>query len=372
VVQARLERRKRLWPAGLLGGLAAWLALLPAAAPAQEREQYDIELFSRVADSPEGIAVDSAGTVYVGTDPRDGGPAGERKGSRVYAYDGEGNLLREYPIEGQNLDDPQYGLLGLAFDGRDRLYGADSNPPRIIRLNTRTGAQSTYAKFRNVPTCTAAGREHNCSATTADLAALPDYPVFGPDGSMYVTDLLQALIWRIPPGGGRPVVWFTDPGLESLFGPNGIQFKKNGRTLLFALTTMSNPAAIPQRSAGLYELPVRSDGSPGQLRQFWESGMMDGPDGFAIAQSRNVYVALAGPSGNSVAVVSPEGEEIARTPPTEVENQMMEVPFDAPGSAAFLGESVLVTNHAFVTRNPDHWAVLDVFADEPGLALFRP
>ncbi len=367
------ELRRQLPVVGLVV-LAAGLLLLAGAPPGEARERYDVDLFSRVPDpgSPEGIAVDAGGTVYVGTDNRDGGPAGARRGSRVFAYHGSGRLLREYRISGQDLDSPDYGLLGLAFDGSDFLYGADTKPARIIRLDPRSGQQSTYATFRNVPPCHLAAPGEECSATTGDLEALPDYPVFGPNGEMYVTDLLQGLIWRIPPGGGRPEVWFTDPGLETIFGPNGIQFMRDGRTLLFALTTESNPAAQPRRSAGLYKLPVRPDGSPGQLSQFWESGTADAPDGFAIGRSGRVYVALAGFTGNSVGVISPQGEELARTPPTEVENQMMEVPFDQPASAAFLGKRVLVTNHALFSRNPEHYAVLDVYAAEPGLPLFRP
>jgi sugar lactone lactonase YvrE len=361
-------------PATALILVAATLILVAGTPPAQARERFDIDLFARVPDpgSPEGIAIDSRGIVFVGTDPRDGGPLGARSRSKVFAYDGAGQLLREYLISGQDVDDPFYGLLGMAFDGEDLLYALDTVPPRVIRLNPRTGGQRTYARFRDVPTCEAAGRTHNCSDSDFDLAPVPDYPVFGPSGEMYVTDLSQALIWRVPAGGGRPKVWFTDAGLETLFGPNGIQFMADGRTLLFALTTQSNPTADPQRSAGLYKLPVRRDGRPGRLDQFWESGMADAPDGFAIARSGNVYVALAGTTGNAIAVVSPAGEEIARAPPTEAENQMMEVPFDQPGSAAFLGQRVLVTNHALFSRNPDHYAVLDVFADERGLPLFRP
>jgi len=359
---------------GALILLASGLILLATASPADARERYDVDLFARVPDpgSPEGIAIDSGGTVFVGTDNRDGGPLGARRRSRVFAYDGAGRLLREYLMAGQDVDDPFYGLLGMAFDGSDLLYALDTVPPRVIRLNPRTGGQSTYAEFRDVPPCEAVGRSEECSDTDLDLAPLPDYPVFGPDGEMYVTDISQALIWRVPRGGGRPEVWFTEAGLESLFGPNGIQFMSDGQTLLFAITTQSNPTADPQRTAGLYELPVQPDGSPGQLQQFWESGFADAPDGFAIARSGNVYVALAGTTGNAVAVISPSGEEIARTPPTEIENQLMEVPFDQPGSAAFLGERVLVTNHALFSRNPAHYAVLDVFAAEGGLPLFRP
>jgi sugar lactone lactonase YvrE len=354
---------------------AALSAMLVATVTAaQGRDRFAVELFARVPDpgSPEGIAIDSDRRVFVGTSPKDGGPLGAKRRSKVFVYDRRGELKRSYLIRGQDVEEPFYGLVGMAFDGRDRLYAADAAPPRIVRLNPRTGSQRTYARFRDVPRCDAVGGSRGCSETTLDMPALPDYPVFAAGGAMYVTDLNQALIWRLPPGGGKPKVWFTEPGLESLFGPNGIQFLADGRTLLFALSTEGNPAAVPQRPSGLYRLRVRDDGTPGRPRLFWRAGIADVPDGFAIARSGNVYVALAGTTGNAVAVISPDGEEIARTPPSELENQQMEVPFDQPASAAFLGEHVLVTNHALFSRNAEHYAVLDVFADERGLPLFRP
>jgi sugar lactone lactonase YvrE len=332
-----------------------------------------VDLFARVPDpgSPEGIAIDSRGRVFVGTSPKEGGPLGARRPSKVFVYDGAGNLRREYVVEDQDREKPFYGLLGMAFDRRDRLYAADAAPARVIRINPRSGKQVDYATFADVPPCPAGGGDQ-CSDTDLDMRAFPDYPVFAPDGTMYVTDLNQALIWRVPPGGGEAEVWFTDPGLETLFGPNGIQFLDRGRTLLFVLSTESNPASPVQRRPGLYELRVRADGAPGKLEQRWAAAASDVPDGFALARSGDAYVALAGTTGNAVAVVSAKGEEIARTPASELENQQLEVPFDQPASVAFLGERALVTNHALFSRNPARFAVLDVFAGEPGLPLFRP
>ncbi len=321
---------------------------------------------------PEGIAVDDDGTAFVGTSPKEGGPGGRRRRSKVFAYDRAGRLQREYPITGQDLEEPFYGLVGMAFDGGGLLYAADIAPPRIIRLDPRTGVQRTYASFEDVPPCRTAPPGRQCSATEIDMAPLPDYPVFARDGTMYVTDLNQALIWRVPAGGGRGEVWFTDPGLETLFGPNGIQFQADGRTLLFVLSTFSNPLSPVQRSSGLYELPVRADGGPGELRQLWEAGMADVPDGFALGRSGRAYVALAGTSGNSIAVISPQGQEITRAPASESENQAMEVPFDQPASVAFLGRRLLVTNQSTFARNEASYAVLDVLAGEQGLPLFRP
>jgi sugar lactone lactonase YvrE len=367
-IQIRIWKRKRIWVFGLvviaLGG--------PAAATA--REPLDVELFARVPDpgSPEGIAVDGSGGVFVGTSPKEGGPLGAKRPSKVFAYDAAGTLTGEYVIEGQDLDESFYGLLGMAFDGRDLLYAVDAAPPRIVRLDPRTGEQAVYARFHDVRPCGRGGLPGDCSATVVDMPAFPDYPVFGPDGTMYVTDLNQALIWRVPPGGGDAEVWFTDNGFETLFGPNGIQFMADGRTLLVALTTQSSPTSSPQRPAGLYRLPVRQDGGPGDVELFWRSRMDDAPDGFAIALSGNVYAVLSGPTANAVALISPGGEEVARVPTNALANQQLEVPFDQPASAAFLGERVLVTNHAVFTKNPASFAVLDVFAGEPGLPLFRP
>jgi hypothetical protein len=119
-----------------------------------------------------------------------------------------------------------------------------------------------------------------------------------------------------------------------------------------------------------YKLPVRPDGRPGELEQLWESRPVDAPDGFALARSGNIYLALAGAS--QMVLISPAGEELERSPATPAENQAQEVPYDGPASVAFLGERLLVTNQSPIAGNPDSWAVLDVFAGEPGLPLHHP
>lgn len=346
----------------------ALVAAAGLAVGAQERERFDVDVFARIGapGHPEGIAVDTDGTIYVGT--HTGLVSGDPGPSKVFAFTPDGELLREYTIEGQDLDDT-HGILAMAFDADGVLYIADRNPGRIVTLDPATGEQDTYATFADVPPCDGEP-DGACSATQADLEDFADYPVFAPDGTMYVTDLEQALIWRVPPGGGEAEVWFTDPALEGVFGPNGIQFLDDGDTLLFAQTGSMPPGTTDAATGRLYTLPIEDDGSPGEMEPFWEGGPVDGPDGFAIAESGNVYVALAG--ANQLLALSPEGEELARVPGTPVENQLQEVPFDLPASVAFDGERVLVTNQSFFTSNPDNWAVLDVFVGETGRALFRP
>jgi hypothetical protein len=343
------------------------LAVALVAPPAQGRDRLDIRLFARIGNpgEPEPIALGPDGLVYVGTNQQGKGDAAAP--SKVFALSQAGRIVREYGVEGQKLDS-DHGIQGLAFDGRGLLYMLDrSAAPRVVAMDPATGRQTTYATFRDVPPCgpTVSGE---CSATTGDQEAGPDYATFAADGSLYVTDIDQALIWRVPPGGGPGHVWFTDPRLENVFGPNGIQFMADGRTLLFAVTARG-PVTGDPTSGALYKLPVRPDGRPGALTEFWRSRPLDGPDGFALAGSGNVYLALAGAS--QVVLISPQGTELGRAPGSPAENAAMEVPLDGPASLAFVGDRLLLTNQS-TAGVPTSWAVLDVFAGEQGLPLAKP
>lgn len=355
-------------------GSALTLAVLvlAAAAPAAPppREPLDVRVFARVGEpgQPEPVAIGPPGVrVYVGTNQQGRGDVDAP--SKVFVYSREGELLRDFTLEGQPLEE-EHGIQGLAFDGSGRLYVLDrSATPRVVRLNPRTGKQATWARFADVPVCGEAEAGEQCSASAADRPPGPDYAAFGPDGRLYVSDIDQALVWRVPREGGRARVWFTDPLLDNVFGPNGLQFMGDGRTLLLAVTA-TGPSGGDVTSGGLYEIPLRRDGSAGELSELWRSRPFDGPDGFAIARSGNVYVALAGAS--QLALISPQGEELARVPADPFENATMEVPFDGPASVAFLGRRVLVTNQSFPAGNPSSWAVFDVYAGERGLPLYRP
>jgi sugar lactone lactonase YvrE len=355
--------------AAITAGLALALAFPPGALAQAARPRLDFRVFARVPNpgQPEAIGVAADGTVYVGTHQQGRGP-GAALPSRVFAYSRSGALRRSYELRGQKLDE-DHGIQGLAIDGDGLLYLLDrSSTPRVVVLDPRTGAQRDYARFRDVPGCMSAGRMTDCSATVGNAEAVPNTAAFGPDGSLYVTDIEQALIWRIPRGGGRMEVFFTHPRLENLFGPNGIQVLGDGRTLMFALTAQSPGFGNPSEG-GLFTLPIRSDGRPGELRELWHSRPLDGPDGFAVARSGNVYLALAGAS--QFVQISPAGQEVARLP-DPVANRGMSPRWDGPASVAFLGQSVLVTNQTFPVADPASWVVWDVHTGESGLPLFRP
>jgi hypothetical protein len=60
-------------------------------------------------------------------------------------------------------------------------------------------------------------------------------------------------------------------------------------------------------------------------------------------------------------VISPEGEELGRNPANHVENLLLEVPMDTPGSVVFLDDRVLVTNHSYLVGNPNSFVVYDIY-----------
>src|SRR5207302_2194443 len=122
----------------------------------------------------------------------------------------------------------------------------------------------------------------------------------------------------------------------------------------------------------LYAVPVHPDGSPGAIRQLWESHPFDAPDGLAVAQSGHIYIALVGPS-NQLVELAAAGTEIARYPSAPVTGDNgSAIPFDDPSSVKFLGTSILVANQSYITGNPQHWAILQVDVGETGLPEYVP
>lgn len=311
---------------------------------------------------PVGIVVADDGTTYVAThQDASGGPGGP---SHVFGYNGSGKIIKDFTITGQ--DAPQ-GLTNMAQDKSGLLYVLDRHPARVITLDPATGVQRTYATFRDVPPCGPSGPNGDCSATQSDQGAYPDDLAFGPDGALYVTDISQALIWRIPPGGGTPTVWKTDPQLESIFGTCGIKFASASELVVGqCLYGVSDPSQNATGHGRIYTLPVHADGTPGDLHMIWQGQPGEAPDGIALAASGNIYVPLA--LGNALLVLDPSGHEIARTTSAGSSS----IPWDNPATAAFKGDHVLVTNQAFLSGQPADSAVLDVLAGEPGMPLYRP
>lgn len=357
-----MTRRTR-WAAVLLLFVAA-TAMSPASA--QERPFGDTQVFARVGQpgQPEGIAVDSRGRVYVSTNNKGKGGPGP---SKIFRYSPAGRLEREYVAEGQNLDG-EHGLLGIAIDAADRLYVMDYDPARVLRFHPDSGLQETYATIPNLPACgPGAQPDGTCEPGVQDSSPWANWPVFDAGGNLYVTDLHQATIWKIPAGGGDAQVWHQSADYQSVFSLNGMQFDRRDGSLVFVVTGAFRPDA-PGRGE-IYRLQVNPDGTPGERSLLFQTLPGEGPDGMALGESGRIYVALV--TSSHILVLEPDGTEVARVP-DPVTNRTQPVPFDAPASLAFRGTSILVTNHSYFTANPESWAVLDTAVGELGMPLHHP
>ena len=196
--------------------------------------------------------------------------------------------------------------------------------------------------------------------------SVPNYAAWGPDGSLYVTDYAKPVVWRLAPGGGDPQPWLTDPHLDGgPFGTTGVALAPDRSTLIVGQQSEAGLGAGDPATGRLLKAAIGADGKPGALTQLWESRPADGPDGFAIAQSGAIYVALL--VANQIAVIGPDGSERERFPAGPGGANDSAVPFDAPSSVRFLGTRLIVANQSYFTGDATHQAILDVEAGEPGL-----
>src|SRR3954454_2409404 len=348
-------------------------ALCACAAPAQaaDRAKGDTKLFAAVPapGAPEPVVIAPDGTVYTATLNAESGDT--KAPSKVFAFAPDGKLKRTYDITGQDLS-AQHGLTGLAMDADGFLYVGSLAPPEVYRLDPRTGDLSVYATYRDVPVCSATVTS-DCSKASQDMKPWPDYIVLAPDGSLYETDSLQALIWKVPPGGGKGQIWIIDDRLQSLigppaFGPSAMKLGPDNKTLFF--TTVEGPTGDGDPSSGrIWKLPIQPDGKPGQLQQFYVAQSADAPGGMGFAKSGDIYVSLTG--SNAIAQVGPDGKEKARFP-DPVTNAMFPAALDGPIDVAFRGESLLVANSGFLSNNAASFALLDVYVGETGHDVLRP
>jgi sugar lactone lactonase YvrE len=323
------------------------IAAVPAAAHAA-RPRWDARALATVPPPgfPARAYVAPNGRIYEGTYDN---PAGDTVPSRVFEYLADGTLLRSWTVQGQDLSQA-HGVQVATSDAQGRLVLLDKAPARAILLDPRTGAQTTYATFADLP-------------ALHDQTPMADYGAWGPDGSLYVTDYQQAVIWRVPPGGGAAQVWLADKRLDGdMFGTAGIALAADHRTLVISQGSSAGLGAGNPATGRIYTVAIGADGKPGELTQLWESGPAEAPDGLAIAKSGRIYVALVSPIANQLVCVGADGKEVDRSPAT----------FDAPSSVAFLGNSLIVADQSYVNGDPSHMQLLDVAVGEPGIPELIP
>ena len=348
---------KGTWGRRLLAATTMCGALL-GAAPAADAAFGDAKTlapFPAKPGFPEGVAVKdgrvyTAGAATFGT--TGSGP------SAVIAYDrATGELVRRYDVVGENTL-AEHANSSIAFDAQGTLYVLNTQLG-TYKLDTGTGAQTPYAApLPDLKPCVPLLVKAPCSPTVADLPALPNDLAFGPDGELYVSDSMQATIWRIPAGGGTPQVWFQDAKLASPYiGVNGLRVSPDGEHVVF---TVSIDLAA---RASVYRLPRVAKPTASQLQLVHRFPVGQLPDGIAFGATGDLHVAQAGPTSSGIDVLRPDGT---------LKASLRGSIYDGPANLAFDGTGrALVTNHAPVTGLAlRKFSVLDVDLEDAGAPLF--
>jgi sugar lactone lactonase YvrE len=314
---------------------------------------------------PEGIAVGKRHVFVAG--PSKASAAGTLPSRLLVLHKKSGKVARSLTIEGEDLSS-EHALHGIAVDKHDRVYVL-STQLGVLRFweHKKQWLQSTYAgPFPDMPPCGIALPGEDCSPTELPLPPEPTDMAFLQDGTAFVTDARQATIYRIPPGGGAPEIWFQSAklaGFYDLAGVSAVRASPDGTSLF---VTVSYSAEAPWEGR-IYSIPLVDQPNEADLELVHTFDSFEAPDGLAIGEDGDLWVALS--VTNEIAIVSPDGGELDRiSGPTG-----SSIGFDGPAGMAFNGHGDLfVTNSACGSDIAAHFAVLEVDAKDKGTKPFMP
>jgi gluconolactonase len=212
-------------------------------------------------DHPEGLAVHPDGSVWCG---------GER--GQIFRVEPDGTSMTQVATT-------DGFCLGMAFDPTaEHLYVCDNKHAAVFRLTVATGAVERFA-----------------DGATAGRFKIPNYPAFGADGRLYVSDshafgVPGPGVWRVDPDG-RSELWYD----RDVNFANGLAVSADGRWLWVAETFAHK----------VFRIPIEDDGAAGEREDVAE---LPGswPDGLAFDVAGNLYVGCYEPS--RVLRISPSGE----------------------------------------------------------------
>jgi sugar lactone lactonase YvrE len=286
------------------------------------------------AAGPEGLEVDAAGNLYVGSFGFTA--AGEAAGEgQVYVFDARGRLLRRLSVAGSSPH-----LLGLRFHPQTgKLLVADFGAGQVLAVDPQTGASTVFITLPALP--------HPGGSGLNDIT-------FDRAGNIYVSDSFQGIVWKTTGAGGLATAWVDSDLLRTTgvppFGANGLRFNGDESALFVANTGEDTVVKIAVQGGAAGAPAIFVNG-------------INGADGLLIDEHDNVWVAAN--QADEIVVVDPTGRAIAKlgdfggvTRRGEPRGMLF------PASIRFSGRHLVVTNLALDLRlfSPDFVTVDSAFA----------
>lgn len=309
---------------------------------------------------PEGVAV--IGDRVIVSGPATFGTAGNGSPSQLTVFDKDsGALVSEVPVVGELLA-YEHALSELA-SWKNYAY-APSTQLGLLRWDFQGNEDSPDQESVSTPFCSVSGPVPCTVATDAcpadirpGLPPLPNGVAVDKDGTAYVTDSLQGIVWRIPAledgaAPAEPEVAFCSRDLQgagddglTLFGANGVAIDHDD---LYVSVTFGAPDASGVFTSAVYRLDLDDPTALELVHTYAPGEVAPGiyvppiADGLRWnKETETLFVVLGGQ--NAVSELDPEtGEELARYTRTDADH-----PFVNPSTIAF-GEdgAAYVSNHA--------------------------
>lgn len=317
---------------------------------------------------PEGVAVVGGRVVVSG--PATFGTAGNNSPSQLTVFRrNDGRLVRQVRVVGEDLT--QEHALSELDAWRDYVY-APSTQLGVLRWNLDDNHNPTQEQY-STPFCSVTGsvpchvETDRCPAgMRPGFPPLPNGITVARDGTVYVSDSLQGIIWRLPPRAAAsaapvtPEVFFCSPALQgsgtdalSAFGANGIAVV--GDSLYVAVTFGPFDALGP--TSVIYRLSTTSPGALETVYTYHGAVVAPGvvvppvADGLRVhPRTGHLFVVLGGQSQVSELDLSQSpAVEVARFSRTGTDH-----PFANPSTVDFSpdGDSAYVVNHAILCCLP--------------------
>ena len=270
--------------AGLVGAGLVGTGTAVAASASSQRGHVDVlavlpDVTSGVQSSVEGLTVGPDGNIYVPTFGFN--TKGALTGNAVlFVISPKGHVVGQVTIANSSPH-----MLGLEFNPvTGVLWVLDFGAGNVLDVDPTTGTSSVLAG----------------PIANSGLNAL----TFDAAGNGYVSDSFNGVIWKVPPSGGSPTAWSSDPllgpgtGLTPPFGANGVEFSNDGKTLFVANTAFHQ----------IIQIPVNPDGSAGTASIFITG--INAPDGIRIDRDDNIWICSN--QEDEIVVIDKTGKVIAK------------------------------------------------------------
>ena len=221
-----------------------------------------VEIFGSGLKGPEGVTFDREGNAYGG---------------------GEDGIIRKVTPDGKVTEfaDTKGRPLGMAFDRQGNLFVCDSGVPGVMKV-TPKGEVSLFA-----------------NSVCGEELTLPNFPVFGADGILYVSNSTTVRISEVeeefqspkprgalyglrPDGSGFIVA-------KGFYFANGIAIDPEESALYVLESNRNNVMRVPILGKERYDLP-----------ELYCGGFPGPPDGMAFDAASNLIVTIVFGAGNQI------------------------------------------------------------------------